>query len=63
VKLDNCTGLQFATENSATGASLWYDDARQRGGRTLDVYAKNSFGLDVHGAEYMGFLSAGNKCY
>lgn len=63
VKLDNCTGIQFATENSATGASLWYDDTRQRGGRTLDVYAKNSFGLDVHGAEYMGFLSAGNKCY
>jgi hypothetical protein len=62
VKLDSCSGIKFATENGPNGASLWYDDTRQRGGRTLDMYAKNSFGIEVHGAQYLGILSGSNKC-
>lgn len=63
VKLDSCSGLQYATQNGDNGASLWYDDARQRGERKLKIYAKNSFGLEIHGAQFLGILSGSGKCY
>ena len=62
VKLDKCDGFQMMTQNSAS-ASIWYDDARIRGERKVNVYAKNSFGVEFHGAQFLGILSGGGKCF
>lgn len=62
VKLDKCDGFQMTTQNSAS-ASIWYDDARIRGERKVNVYAKNSFGVEFHGAQFLGILSGGGKCF
>lgn len=56
VKLKGCDGMQIAKQNG-TGASLWYDDTRIRGGRTLDIYSRNQFGFDIHGLPYYGLIS------
>lgn len=56
VKLKGCDGYQVGQKNGA-GVSVWYDDTRQRGGRTFDVYARNEFGLDIHGVKFMGLLT------
>lgn len=62
VKLEKCDGFQYTTENSAS-ASIWYDDARLRGERKVKVYAKNSFGVEFHGAQFLGILSGGGRCF
>lgn len=62
VKLEKCDGFQMPAENSA-GASIWYDDARIRGERKVKIYAKNSFGVEFHGAQYLGILNGSGKCF
>lgn len=62
VKLDKCDGFQMKTENSAD-ASIWYDDTRMRGQRKVNVYAKTSFGVEFHGAQFMGILTGGSRCF
>ena len=56
VKLKGCDGMQVSAQNG-TNASIWYDDTRVRGGRTLDVYARNQFGFDIHGVGYFGLIN------
>jgi len=60
VKLKGCDGMQVSEKNG-TNASIWYDDTRIRGGRTLDVYARNQFGFDIHGVGYFGLLSGNGQ--
>ena len=62
VKLEKCDGFQMATQNSA-GASIWYDDTRLRGERKVNVYAKSSFGAEFHGAQFMGIVNGGSRCF
>ena len=62
VKLDKCDGFQMKTENSAD-ASIWYDDTRLRGDRKVKVFAKTSFGVEFHGAQFLGILNGGSRCF
>lgn len=62
VKLDYCDGFSTMPNNSPD-ASIWYDDTRLRGYRMVDIYAKNSFGVEFHGAQFMGIVSGGRKCF
>lgn len=56
VKIKGCDGYQIGTKNGA-GTSIWYDDTRQRGKRQFNVYARNQFGMDIHGTKFMGLLT------
>lgn len=62
VKLEKCDGFQMTTQNSAN-ASIWYDDTRLRGQRKVNVYAKSSLGVEFHGAQFMGILNGGSRCF
>ncbi len=62
VKLDYCDGFTTLPTNSPD-ASIWYDDTRVRGERMVNVYAKNSLGVEFHDAPFMGVISGGRKCF
>lgn len=59
VKLRGCTGYEIAPTNGM-GSAVWIDDARRRGERHLDVYARNQYGYDFHGVPFMGLLGDKN---
>jgi len=59
-RLAGCEAWQVAPRNSF-GSRMWYYDFRKQGGRTLDIYAQNEFGMDIHGLPFMGILT-GNMC-
>lgn len=60
-RLAGCEAWQIGAKNRE-GSRLWYYDFRQQGGRTLNIYARNEFGMDIHGLPFMGILT-GNQCY
>lgn len=45
----------------AAQRKVWIDDARQRGERTLRVFAKDSFGIEIHAPTHLGIISKGNS--
>ncbi len=36
--------------------SIWMDDSRERGCRKISYFVKDSFGLDIHCAQFMGYI-------
>jgi hypothetical protein len=60
-RLAGCEAWRVGTKNSE-GSRMWYDDSRLRGYRSLDIYAQNEFGMDIHGLPFMGILT-GSTCY
>lgn len=59
-RLAGCEAWQVAPRNSS-GSRMWYYDFRLQGGRKLEIYGKNEFGMDIHGLPFMGILT-GNQC-
>lgn len=51
----NIEGAEMAKDRA-----VWIDDARQRGERELHVFAKDSFGIEIHKPTQLGMLWRGN---
>lgn len=45
----------------AKDQEVWVDDARKRGGRKLNVFVKDSFGIEIHKATQLGMISRGKN--
>lgn len=57
-----CEAWALGSKNSY-GSRMWYWDDRITGkSRKLDIFAQNSFGMDIHGLPFMGILT-GNQCF
>lgn len=46
---------------AAKDQQVWIYDFRQQGGRTLNVYAKDSFGIEIHKPTQLGIISRGRN--
>lgn len=51
----NIEGAEAARENY-----VWHYDERQRGGRVINFFAKDSFGIEIHKPTMLGMISRGN---
>ena len=51
----NIMGAEAAKERK-----VWVDDARERGERVVNVFAKDSFGIEIHKPTQLGMIWRGN---
>lgn len=52
--------VNIAGAEAAAERRVWSYDFRQQGGRKLSVFAKDSFGIEIHKPTLLGMLSRGN---